>query len=237
MSSLVRNRLRRADIAKVAMTVGGLFACALPAAASAQDINWTVGVASEYIGKGIGKSNGEIAPFGSVEVATGQVYASVFASTAELSQGADSETITTIGWRPTVRGVKLDLAVLNRDLPGSRAGVDSNYFEYQADASRAFGRVNTRLRVNYSPDGFAATQEAWWIELQGSMALDSKTKASVAVADRSADGGAEYTAWNAGVKRKLTDDVTLDVRWFDTTDHNLGEAYEGRLVASLSLAL
>lgn len=237
MVCLVRNRLRRADFATVALTVGSLFACALPAAASAQDINWTVGVASEYIGKGIGKSNGEIAPFGSVEIGTGQVYASVFASTAEISSGADAETITTIGWRPTVGDVKFDLAILNRDLPGSRNGVDSNYFEYQADASRAFGRVNTRLRVNYSPDGFAATREAWWIELQASTALDSKTKASIAVADRSADGGAEYVAWNAGVKRKLTDNVSLDLRWFDTDGHGFGEPYEGRLVASLSLAL
>ena len=237
MFSPVRGRARRADTARAVLAVGSLFACALPAVASAQDINWTVGVASEYIGKGIGKSNGEIAPYGSVEVSTGQVYASVFASTAEISSGADAETIATLGWRPTVGDVKFDLAILNRDLPGTRAGVDSNYFEYQADATRAFGRVTTRLRVNYSPDGFAATKEAWWIELQGSMALDSRTKASVAIADRSADGGAEYTAWNAGLKRKLTDNVSLDVRYFDTADHGLGEPYEGRLVASLSFAL
>ncbi len=237
MSSLVRNRLHRADLATVAVTVGGLFAMAVPAVASAQDIDWTVGVASEYIGKGLGKSNGEPSVFGSVEASTGQVYASVFASTAEISSGADAETITTIGWRPTVGDVKFDLAVLNRDLPGSRLGVDENYFEYQADASRAFGRVTTRLRVNYTPDGFAATQEAWWIELQGSMALDAKTKASIAIADRSADGGAEYVAWNVGVKRKLTDQISLDVRWYDTDGHSFGEPYEGRLVASLSLAL
>lgn len=237
MFSLVRNRLRRTDFATAAVTVGGLFAMAVPAAVQAQEIDWTVGVASEYVGKGLGKSNGEIAPYGSVEVSTGQVYASVFASTAELSSGADAETVTMIGWRPTVSDVKFDLAIVNRDLPGSRAGVDSNYFEYQADASRAFGRVSTRLRVNYTPDGFGATREAWWIELQGSTALDSRTKASIAVADRSADGGAEYVAWNAGVKRKLTDSLALDVRWYDTDGHTYGEAYEGRLVASLSLAL
>lgn len=237
MSSTAPNKPRRTALIPVAATVGGLLACAVPAVASAQDINWTVGVASEYIGKGIGKSNGEVAPFGSVEVGAGPVYASVFASTAELSSGADSELVTTIGWRPTAGDVKFDLAILNRDLPGSRDGVDSNYFEYQADASRAFGRVTTRLRVNYSPDGFAATQEAWWIELQGSTALDSRTKASIAIADRSADGGADYTAWNVGVKRKLTDAVSVDLRWFDTADHDLGEPYEGRLVASLSLAL
>lgn len=237
MSSLVRSRLRRADFAKVVLTVGGLIGGALPAVASAQDINWQVGVASEYIGKGVGKSNGEIAPFGSIEASTGQVYASVFGSTAEISSGADAEIVTTIGWRPTVGDVKFDLAILNRDLPGSRDGVDSNYFEYQADATRAFGPVTTRLRVNYTPDGFAATQEAWWVELQGSMAVGPKTKASVSIADRSADGGAEYTAWNAGLKHKLTDNINLDVRWFDTGDHGLGEPYEGRLVASISFSL
>lgn len=237
MFSLVRSRLRRADLAKVAVTVGGLFAAVIPAAASAQSIDWQVGVASEYMGKGLGKSNGEPSVFGSVEASTGQVYASVFASTAEISSGADAETITTIGWRPAVGDVKFDLAVLNRDLPGTRAGVDSNYFEYQADATRAFGRVSTRLRVNYTPDGFAATQEAWWIELQGSVALDPKTKASIAIADRSADGGAEYVAWNAGVKRKLTDQIALDIRWYDTDGHSFGEPYEGRLVAALSFSL
>lgn len=237
MSSPVRNRLRRTDCAAAALAAAALFACALPTATMAQDINWTVGVASEYVGKGIGKSNGEIAPYGQVEVSTGQVYASFFASTAENASGADAETITQIGWRPTLGDVKFDLAVLNRDLPGTRAGVDKNWYEYQADMSQSFGRVSTRFRVNYTPDGSGATQEAWWIELQGSMALDSKTKASVSIADRTADGGAEYTAWSAGVKRKLTDDVSLDVRWFDTGDHGLGEPYEGRLVASLSLAL
>ncbi len=234
MTSLFRSQWDWADLSKAAVASCCLIAVASPAAA--QDFNWQVGVASEYIGKGVGKSNGEVAPFGSVEVGAGEVYASVFASTAEISSGADAETVTTIGWRPTVGDVKFDLAVLNRDLPGTRAGVDSNYFEYQADATRAFGRVNTRLRVNYSPDGFAATQEAWWIELQGSVALDSKTKASIAVADRSADGGAEYTAWNAGVKRKLTDNISLDVRWFDTDGHDFGEPYEGRLVGSLSIS-
>jgi len=207
---------------------------AAPTLAIAQTVSGQVGLASEYIGKGIGKSNGEPSVLGSAEIGTGQAYASVFASTAELSQGGDSEIITTLGWRPTAGGVKFDLAILNRDLPGTRDGVDSNYFEYQADATRAFGRVTARLRVNYTPDGFAATREAWWVELQAGIALDGKTKATVALANRSADGGAEYVAWNVGVKRKLTDAVSADLRFYDTDGHSFGEAYEGRLVAALT---
>lgn len=232
MSSPVRSRaLRAVAVASLVATV------AMPGVASAQEIDWQVGVATEYVGKGLAKSNGEPSVFGSVKIGTGQVYANVFASTAELSQGAHSEVISTIGWRPTVGDVKFDVALLNRDLAGNRPGVDSNYWEYQVDATRAFGRVSTRLRVNYTPDGYAATKEAWWIELQGSMALDPKTRASVALADRSADGGADYVAWNAGVKRKLTDQIALDVRWYDTDSHTFGEAYEGRLVAALSFSI
>lgn len=207
-----------------------------PAVATAQDFSGQIGVASEYVGKGLGKSAGDPSVFGSAEIEAGSFYASVFVSSAELSSGAHAEIVSAIGYTPEVAGFDLDLSIVNRDLPGTRAGVDSNYMEYQADISRKLGPVAARLRVNYTPDGFAATQEAWWVEAQGTIALDSRTKASAAIADRSADGGAEYVAWNVGVKRKLTDQIALDVRWFDTDGHSLGEAYEGRLVGALSFS-
>lgn len=220
------------------LTVGMATALFLPATASAGDIEieGQIGVASQYVGKALGKSAGDPSVFGSVEVSRGAVYASVFASTAELSQGSDAEIVSAIGYRPKVAGFDLDLSIINRDLPGTRAGVDANYMEYQADIARKVGAVSTRLRINYTPDGFAATREAWWVEAQAGVSLDARTKATVAVADRSADGGAEYVAWNVGVKRKLTDRVAVDVRWFDTDGHSFGESYEGRLVGALSLS-
>lgn len=206
----------------------------VPAAASAQNFEGQIGVASQYVGKGLGKSAGDPSVFGSAQVSNGDFYAGVWASTADLSQGSDSEIIATIGYRPQVAGFKLDLSINNRELPGTRAGVDANFWEYQADVSRKLGPVNARLRVNYTPDGFAATREAWWVELQGTVALDGDTRVSAAVADRSAQGGAEYVAWNIGVRRKLTDRIALDVRWYDTDGHSYGENYEGRLVGALT---
>ncbi|MGH7019276.1 MAG: TorF family putative porin [Brevundimonas sp.] len=203
----------------------------------APDFSAQVGVASEYVGKGLGKSAGDPAVNGTLELSSGAFYASVFASTAKLSQGSDAEIISTIGWRPEAAGFKFDVAALNRDLPGTRAGVDANYWEYQADASRKLGPVNTRLRVNYTPDGFAATKEAWWVEVQGTVSVGPKTKASIAIADRTADGGAEYAAWNVGVKHKLTEKLSADLRWYDTDSHALGENYDGRLVGALTFAL
>lgn len=216
--------------------VGG--ATAVGGTAHAADpVSVQLGVASQYTGKGLGKSNDEISVSGSVEVTHSGFYASLFGATAELSQGSDAEILTTVGYRTAVGGYGLDLAVINRDLPGTRQGVDANYTEYQADASHKFGPVSTRLRVNYTADGFAATQEAWWVELQGGVALDANTKATAAIADRTADGGAEYTAWNVGVKRKLPHDLAVDLRWYDTDGHRFGDSYEGRLVAALTLSL
>lgn len=207
-----------------------------PALAQSVDFEGQVAVGSEYVGKGLGKSDGEVAVSGEIEAGFGDFHASVFASTAKLSQGSDAEVITTVGWAPEAAGFAFDFSVLNRDLPGARAGVDENYWEYQADVSRDFGPVSARFRVNWTPDGFAATEEAWWVELQGGVKLAAPTKATAAVATRRAHGGADYTAWNVGVKHKLTDAVALDVRWFDTDEHDLGEPYEGRLVGSLSYA-
>lgn len=214
-------------------------AYAVPASAQSipdLDISGQLGIASEFVGKGIGKSNGEISPFGSIELGASDVYASVVVAGAELSQGADLEILSTIGYRPKIGSVSFDLAILNRDLYGSRTDYQGNSFEYQVDASQKFGPVNVRLRLNYTPDGFGATEGAWWNELQTTLSLDAKTKLSAAIGDRSADGGASYAAWNIGAKRKLTDSVTLDLRYYDTDSRQISDAYDSRLVASVSFA-
>jgi len=210
-------------------------ASVLATSAAADDlISVQLGVATEYLGKGIAKSNEKASVSGSIEIARSGFYANVFAASAELSQGADAEIVTSIGYRTTLAGFGVDAGVVNRELPGNRAGVDSNYTEFQTDLSRKFGAVSTRLRINYTEDGYAATQEAWWIELQGGVSLDRKTKLTVAVADRTAEGGAEYMAWNVGAKRKLTDRIAADLRWYDTDGHRFGDSYDGRLVGALT---
>lgn len=213
-----------AFVAILTLAVGGM--------AHAQTFSLDVGVASQYVGKGLGKSDEEVAPFAKAEIGYGQAYANLFVSSASGSQGFDSEIVTTLGWRPEAAGFALDVAAINRELPGARAGVDSNFWEYQADAARKLGPVAARLRVNYTADGFAATKEAWWVELQGTVAVGAKTKASAAVAERSADGGADYKAWNLGMKHKLADAFAIDLRWYDTDSHELGDNYDGRLVAA-----
>ena len=155
----------------------------------------------------------------------------------DIAQGADTEIVATVGYAPEIGGFEFDFSAMHKTLSGAAAGYDNRYMEYQADVSRDVGPVGVRLRVNYTPDGSGGTDEAWWVEAQGGVAIDNRTKATVALGERITDTGTEYTAWNAGVKRKLTDQFALDVRWYDTDGHTFGERYEGRLIAALTFAL
>lgn len=199
-------------------------------------VDWTVeiGAATEYVGKGLGKSDGDPSVFAGVQAARGGFYGKVWVSSADLPQGSTAEIVSSLGYKTRWAGNGLNFSIVNRDLPGTRAGIDSNYFEFQTDVSRRLGPVNTRLRVNYTPDGFAATEEAWWIELNGSVTVAPSTRLSAAVANRMAENGADYNAWNLGVNHTLTDTLALDVRWYDTDAHFRGDRYDGRLVAALT---
>ena len=212
-------------------------ACAFPTLASAQSFDFTAGVATENVGKGLGKSDGEPSVSASIAAGHGDFYAGVSGASIDIAQGADTEIVATVGYAPEIGGFEFDFSAMHKTLSGAAAGYDNRYMEYQADVSRDVGPVGVRLRVNYTPDGSGGTDEAWWVEAQGGVAIDNRTKATVALGERITDTGTEYTAWNAGVKRKLTDQFALDVRWYDTDGHTFGERYEGRLVAALTFAL
>ena len=217
----------------LALSLLGGVAFAVPAAAD--PVSGQVGVASEYVGKGLGKSDEQPAAFGSVRWETGGFYASGFVSQAASTRGADAEVILSAGYQRELIGLDVDILVMRREMAGESRGIDSGYFEFQADVSRDLtDRINARLRVNYSPDTYGAVDAAWWSEVQASFKLTSADKLSAAYALRRMDNSLTYDAWNIGVKHKFTPAIAADVRWYDTDRHDVGVRYAGRLVASLS---
>jgi uncharacterized protein (TIGR02001 family) len=208
-----------------------------PSSAVAGEIEGRAGAATQYLGKGLGKSDQEPAIFGAVRWTSGPVYADVFVSEASSSKGAAAEMIATIGHERDLGFAEVDLQVLYREMIGETAGIDSAYVEYQADVSRAFNsRLSGRLRINYSSNTYGAAEEAWWIEPQVTVKVTGADKVSVAYGRRDLDVGTDYAAWNIGLKHRFSDAVSGDLRWYDTDVHDAGERYEGRLVASLAYA-
>ena len=206
---------------------------AMPAAAD--PVTGQIGIASEYIGKGLGKSDEDPAVFGSVRWQTNGFYANGFASQAASTKGADAEVIVAAGYERDIGDWGVDVQVMHRQMTGETNGVDSGYVEFQGDVSRDLtDHVSARVRVNYSPDTYGSGDAAWWSEAQATFKLTSADKLSVAYGVRRVDNGSDYNAWNIGVKHKFTPAVAGDLRWYDTDEHDLGSRYEGRLVASLS---
>ncbi|MDB5470195.1 MAG: hypothetical protein JWR84_1755, partial [Caulobacter sp.] len=82
--------------------------------------------------------------------------------------------------------------MLYRELTGEENGVDSGYFEAQFDLSRDFGKAfSGRLRVNYSPDSYGATDEARWVEAQAAAKLGADDKLTAAYEIRRTENGTD----------------------------------------------
>ncbi|HWQ86613.1 TorF family putative porin [Brevundimonas sp.] len=208
---------------------------AMAAPASADPISGQVGVASEYTGKGLGKSDEDPAFFGSMRWETNGFYASGFFSQATSSKGADAEVIAAVGYQRDIGDWGVDVQAMHRQMAHETNGVDSAYVEVQADVSRDLtDQLGARIRVNYSPDTYGAGDAAWWSEAQATVKLTPRDKLSAAYGLRRIESGVDYDAWNVGVKHKFSPAISGDLRWYDTDGHDLGSRYESRLVASLS---
>lgn len=212
-------------------------AAAITLQADPDPITGQIGIASQYTGKGLGKSDEDPAAFGSVRWQTNGFYANAFVSEATSSRGADAEVILSAGYERELGDWDVDVVVMHRQMIGETIGVDSSYVEFQGDVSRALtDSISVRFRVNYSADGYGATEAAWWAEAQATVKLTSNDKLSAAYGQRRLDGGNDYDAWNVGVKHKFTPAISGDLRWYDTDRHDLGGRYDGRLVAALTFS-
>lgn len=193
-------------------------------------------VASQYVSKGTGKSAGD----GVVQLEAtwdfDPIYVGAWGSNADVSQGGDAELHAYVGVTPEVGDVALDLRAMAKTMPGTPDGVQSEWLEFRADATLPVAGTDLRLRIEYSPDNYAATKAAWWVEAQASRNLADDWKVSAAYGLREQDGGADYRAWNAGVTWNATERLALDLRWYDTDSHELGVNYDGRVFASATVA-
>lgn len=230
-----RRSTKERDLFCVSLVTCAAVFAAQSAAAQEVEVEGRIGLASEYVGKGLGKSDGELAPFAEIGASLNGFYVNAFVSDAASSRGADAEVILAAGWAGEVQGFDVDAQVMHREMLGEVSGFDSVFTEYQVDVSRDFGAGWAgRLRVNYSSDGYGPSEEAWWVEAQATVRLTGSDKLSFAVAERTVDNGSDYTAWNVGVRHRFTSEISGDLRWYDTDAHELGDRYDGRLVAALT---
>lgn len=188
-------------------------------------------LASRGISKGLAQTEGPqllVRP----EVAFGPVYVSAYGKNV-TSETLDGEAGTTLGVRTSAGGFDLGASATYKFNYATEGPGDFEAWEFAASASRRMGPVTARASLVWSPDDLGSTGRSAFAEGQLSYSLGSGRSLVGAVGRREREGGADYTAFNAGVAQTFADHFTAEVRWYDTDRSNLGFPYRGRLVASL----
>lgn len=213
-------------------------------------LSYNVGVASDYIFRGISNTNTKGQVFGGVDATYGIGYAGVWTSNVDFgTPNPDQEIDVYAGVKPTVSDVNLDLGLIyygyrkdKNGLPGSYS-----YIEVKAAASKAIGPATVGAALYYSPEFPGEGGEAFYYELNGSAPIGEKLTLSGAVGRQQVDtngyynGGAagsadSYVTWNAGVTAAINDHLSADIRYSDNNRSNYGEIYHATVTASLKVA-
>ncbi len=211
---------------------------AMSGAAMAEELklSYNVGVASDYVFRGVSQTQEDPQVFGGVDLTYGVGYAGVWASNVDF--GADdpsAEIDLYAGVKPTVGDTALDLGVIYYgyvDDKGLTPGAYS-YFEVKAAASRPVGPATVGLAAYYSPEFPGKTGEAVYYEVNGSIPAGEKLSFSGALGHQEIDSAGDYATWNVGATYAVTPNIALDLRYSDTDEPSYGKIYGDRVFVSL----
>jgi hypothetical protein len=188
-------------------------------------------VASRGVSKGLTQTDGPqflVRP----ELAVGHLYLGFYLKNV-TSSSSEGEGGPSVGYRTRAAGFDLAASATWKFAVEPHGPADREALELVGSVSRRIGPVTARLGVTWSPDDLGSTEQTIWAEAGASYSLRHSTTISAALGRRERDGGPDYTAFNFGVTQTLFQGVSADLRWYDTNRSALGDAFEGRVIASL----
>ena len=216
---------------------------ALGGAAHAQDgapfgLSFNVGAASDYVFRGISQTDEEPQIFGGVDASIGSIgYVGAWTSNVDFNNGTKLEYDIYAGIKPTLGPVALDLGVIYYGYVDSPPGPDQDYVEFKAAGSVPAGPATVGAAVYYSDEFFGETGKALYYELNGAVAIpNSKVSLSGAIGHQQVEGPFDYTTWNLGAGYAIADGIGIDVRYWDTIEHDFGALYDTRFVVGIKFA-
>ncbi len=207
------------------------------AAAQESSVSFNLGVASDYVWRGVSQTDEGPQVFGGVDVGIGSMgYAGIWASNVEFGDTTVAEVDFYAGITPTLGVAAMDFGVVYYSYVDAPSNRDYNFWEFAASGVIPAGPAEIGAAINYSPDFFGGTGDAFYYEINAAAPLTEKLSLSGAVGRQEVDGGGDYSTWNLGLGYAINDTIGVDVRWHDTDEDSLGKIGEGRLAASLTAA-
>ncbi len=200
------------------------------------DVQASAGVSSDYIYRGVSQTMENPQVYGAVDLAIGKIgYAGVWASNIDFGDGTDAEIDVYGGIRPKLGNVTFDLGLIYAAYLGQPEGTHGNFVEAKIAASTAFGAATLGASINYSPEFYGKTGEAFYYEITGSVPI-AGTGLTIggALGRQTVHKSPSYTTWNAGASYPLKK-ITLDLRYYDTKGDKFGNISKARVVAGAKL--
>jgi len=192
-------------------------------------------IASRGISKGIAQTDGiQIVPKAFVQLGQVQIGGQWKNITSPV---ADGEAAAFVNYAPKLGAFQLALGAAYKFQTNVIGNPDHDAFEFTAGASRKIGKAGFRTSAVFSPDDIGGSRRSLYLEAGPSFDLDGSTRLSANIGRRSRVAGLNYTSFNAGVSKTFAKKVTVDVRYYDTAQGELGEIYDDRFVVSARLAL
>lgn len=214
-----------------AIMAGSVVAQAAEPLVSEKDIpgkfSANVAVTSEYFYRGLSQTDDAPALQGGLDYSVGlakpvSAYLGLWGSNVDFNEGAgvDGATVeidyygglngsigsTGIGW---------DVGFIYYTYPGADSSLDYDFVEVQGAVSYDFGVASTSLSLNYSPEFFGDSGEAWYTKLGIDVPVGKKIDLAAYVARQEIEkedvyGQPDYWEWNvSGTVNLAGFDLTL----------------------------
>lgn len=206
-------------------------------AVAASDTRFSVnlGVASDYASRGRSWSHGRPVVFGGLDLQRGDVYAGAWTANVKdvvpTDRSKGEELDTYVGWRPSLAGYDLDLAVLRYDFLGTQQS--HGYWEASAQFGQTIGPLHGRVGVNVSPDYLGELGRSIYADVVVDYEIRRDWQINAGLGRQTLTRARDYTNWSVGLRRALGQKASIEARYVDSDAHRLGRDYKARAVVVL----
>lgn len=174
-------------------------------------ISGNVGLASDYVFRGISQTDGHPALQGGLGYERGitndvSFYLGVWGSNVDFNDGGEA-TLELDGYggvKFDAGPVALDLGMIYYAYPGAESDLDYDYMEYQVKAGHDFGFADVNAIVSYSPDFFAGSGSATYVQTNAAIPLVEELALNLhaghqSISDNASFALPDYTDWSVGL--------------------------------------
>jgi len=206
---------------KLVLLCAAVAAFSSPAFAADSPFTGNVALTTDYVFRGISQSNEEPTIQGGMDwndAATG-LYAGVWGSGVDFSD-ATTEMDFYGGMSGTVDDFTWDLGAIYYYYPGADDSKNYDFWELAAALGYDFGFMQATASVNYSPDYFASSGDAWYPAVNVTVPLPYGLTADAGYAyqwidNNAAFGTADYGTWSLGLGYEV-EKFNLALKYIDT---------------------